>query len=587
MRLEKVRLYLLPGLFSLILIFTSYSINKNHEGIDKVIRADASGYYTWLPAVVIYQDNSFTFCDTAFNRSPHFPKGSFRGIIVPVTKSDSSKTSMNKYPPGAAICALPFFMVAHTYGLFINQTIGYEVHYQLAWWFAAVFFICLGIFALFKLGRLLNLPDLMLGLLIAGLVFGTNLYHYSTFDAGYSHAFTFGLSALAAMWLFMFQQSSKKTHLFLAIVVFGLIVVVRSFNILLVPVIFLVTNQKGISWWYGHKKIVAFGLALLGLIISIVFIGNYFQTGEFLIYTYGEERFNFDEPHFLKFFIGFEIGTFVYSPLIALGLVFALWISIYHRKRVLLTLITLFSYFTIGYVLSCWWHWKFGCTLGNRPMIDWLIPLCLTLLFVLPRTFSWKKYIPLSFVVLSGIYYSQVLHYQYRNHILNWCEMDKEKFMDVFMITDLSYAFYTIEGWDFSKTVIKSVDTLYHHPNEKVFDFNLSPYDNLEITQLDSLFTSDTILSRLRFTAEARFDEKRDDQKILIYMNKGDEFHALQRKYLKRKLRKSKVWGPVLIDFFIPHTPKKLSSLLLVAPGSSKITLRNITIEWLTYENGE
>src|ERR1039458_7633898 len=110
----------------------------------KVIQADGLGYYSYLPAIFIYHDISFSFINkvhpiyyalnTSFNPPTKNFINEFEGIRV------------NKYYPGLAVLWTPFFLLAllaaRLFGLAAD---GYSGIFQYSIAVAAVFYTWLGL----------------------------------------------------------------------------------------------------------------------------------------------------------------------------------------------------------------------------------------------------------------------------------------------------------------------------------------------------------------------------------------------------------------------------------------------------------
>ena len=519
----KSRTLQLSLLLCIIYCFLAIRVTEKADNFDRIIRTDAVGYYTWLPAVLKFQDPDFRFCDTVYESSGAFSKGYFKGIIVQVGENQT----MNKYPPGCAIVSIPFYSIAYLVGILKEETNGYERHFQIAWLLSAMFWVCIGIFFLFRIAGINSGNNTLSFLLISGVVFGTNLFQYTTFDIGYSHAFTFG--ALSGL-IFFLTRSSNLDWVY-ASVFAGIVFLIRPFNIVFLPVALFFTMNY---WWedlqQSPQKVMKPALVFIAF-IGLYLLSNYWQTGEAFIYSYGNERFDFSKPHFFDFLFGYKVGAFIYSPLSLIYLVAGSLLLMVKRNWLLLSVL-IFSFFGISWILSCWSDWTFGCTLGCRPLVDFM-PFLLFPLLTAGFTLHWKSFGPSLMIIGLGIWYNQILHYQYRIGILNWCNMDKEKFWDVFLKTNSDYAFYTSGDWDFSKKKNNvfldtfSADTTH-------FKFDHYGY-NASLLTIDSIRTTTRRQLRIKMTCEAKFHANRGENMMSVYINTMDGvYHDYMNKFVKK-----------------------------------------------------
>ncbi|MBI1305643.1 MAG: hypothetical protein GC181_03400 [Bacteroidetes bacterium] len=555
--------------------YVSIRIVLKNDLAKHAVHADAAGYYSWLPAIFIYSDSQFAFCDSVAVSKGFYPTGSFSNIIIPV--SDGS--TMNKYAPGCALVSIPFFGVAHGISTLKGANSGFEFPYQFAWFLSSVFWVCAGIWFLFRLGSLTKKPVLIPLLVASGVVFGTNLFHYATFDAGYSHAFTFGWICIAYYYAFAFRIAGKVSALNFLALACGVLVLIRPFNIVLIPTVLIFIPWKTILQ-EKPKTLLIPGFIFSGFIFLYA-LSNYWQTGRFIIYSYGRETFDFANSHFIKFLFGFEIGAFIYSPLFLILIALSLYAAS-KSKSALLWLSSFVFFISISWLLSTWQTWLFGCTLGNRPLADWIMVFGCPLIAFWPvgirkNMFVYMVWIP---ATLAGIAYSQILCFQYRNNILDWCAMNYEKFSDVFLQTNLDYAYYTSSGWDFSNTLEDSV--VFETTVDSLLTIQ-GPY-NHTLLSFEGLKMDSTKSYRFLFTCEVKFIDKKADNQLVAFINNGKDYLDFQRKFIKKDVRETGKWMTFKSEFPVPYASKELNGLLFSANNNRyRISFRNIRGQLISY----
>ena len=227
-----------------------------------------------------------------------------------------------------------------------------------------------------------------------------------------------------------FKVNNKTRDLiaFLGIVV--LLFLLRPVNALMVPLYlfyyFWAGNQKP-KW---EIKTVYYS-ALFAFLAVFLYLGDIkLQTGNWFVYSYQNEKFVFNEWHLGDVLFGYRCGLFLYTPVVIIALFF--WRNNGNYRLVVSYAIGLLL---TAYVISTWNEFCYGCRLGNRPMIDYFGFMLVPLIHAKIELKKAAKYIVL-FLLLFCSYYNQILHYQYRHYLLEWCDVKKEQFWEVFLRTN-------------------------------------------------------------------------------------------------------------------------------------------------------
>jgi hypothetical protein len=178
-----------------------------------------------------------------------------------------------------------------------------------------------------------------------------------------------------------------------------------------------------------QTKEVALGLFFAALAIFFYLGDIKLQTGNWFVYSYQNEKFVFNEWHLGDVLLGYRCGLFLYVPVLLLFVVF--WLKNKNKKLVWSYAITLLI---VAYVISTWNEYCYGCRLGNRPMIDYFAFFVVPLIHVRFDLKKWVRNMVILLLVFC-MYYNQILHYQYRHYLLDWCYVKKEQFWQVFLRT--------------------------------------------------------------------------------------------------------------------------------------------------------
>ena len=157
------------------------------------------------------------------------------------------------------------------------------------------------------------------------------------------------------------------------------------------------------------------------------------QTGNFLVYSYGEEGFDFLSAHVSDFLFSYRKGLFVYTPVFLFSFAGAYFLYRENRMR-LLYLVGFLAVLVI--ILSSWWQWYYGGGYSQRAMVEYLaIPAILTgyFLFNIKSLLIKRIYIVImSILLLVNIIQSE----QYRVAHIHWSDMTKEMYWKAFLRVD-------------------------------------------------------------------------------------------------------------------------------------------------------
>src|SRR4030042_2461067 len=204
-----IAIILLIGYFSML---SNGYYNYQGEQVP-IIVGDGYGYYFYLPFYLInYKDIPFEKLSSPSEFEPFW----------------------NKYQVGEALMILPFFLIGYLLSIIFNYpTDGYSFFYQHAAGLAGLFYALAGIYLLKKILERYFSKKITLITLLA-IIFGTNLYHYSTYGSIFSHSFSFFLcSVLIYLIPLWFENPKLKKVTVILGIVAGFILLTRLPNILI------------------------------------------------------------------------------------------------------------------------------------------------------------------------------------------------------------------------------------------------------------------------------------------------------------------------------------------------------------------
>lgn len=354
------------------------------------VYSDGFGYYAYLPAL-LRGDFTFGFIEA-------------EGWEHRLTLIAADGGLVNKYPVGVAIMESPFFFAAHLLSL-LRDTLtgsatatGYSNLYQYMVLVGGVFYWMAGTVLLYKLltGFLGFSKRVSLFTCIV-ITYGTNLFHYACYDACFSHVYSYFLINLFLYYLCWYERRDKdgKNKLWQTCIfgfLAGLIFMCRNTNILFV----LTYVFYGVTNW-DTLKMRAVTILKPARAIPIILTGVvtlfpqllywHAATGNWFLYSYGEEYFDWLAPQVGNFLFSVRKGLLFWSPVLLLaipGIMIA-----YRKKEKLWAGLTAFL-LIILYVSSAWWMWYYGGSFGQRVAVDFLCVFAVFLACVFEDLEKWR-----------------------------------------------------------------------------------------------------------------------------------------------------------------------------------------------------
>lgn len=399
----------------LVLVCTLIFSYSQYWNKKKVIAWDITLYYSYLPAIFIYDDLKFE------NPSPEWGERQFYMYY------DKNGNKYVKMTSGLAYLYAPFFLASHAFASLTNTYAnnGFSAPYSFALLLSSLFFALWGLhFLRLVLKRFFS--DTISGLVILIIFAGTNMPYY-TFVEPMSHVYNFFLVSFIYWCFFRFVESEKTKYAAWLGLASGLLVLIRPTDIiaLLFPIIYLI----------GHKPIALKKLwpnlilsAVMGFIMLFPHLLYWkYMTGNWVVYSYNQEGFFLSDPEIWKGLFSYRKGWFTYSPVLFLTIPGFVLLFIKNRKLA----IALFSSILAAvWITFSWWCWWYGGGFGARPMIDFLPIMAFAMAAILVSLDSQKMllkipaYLGIIFLVGWGVFMNK----QYKSQIFHWDAMSKELF---------------------------------------------------------------------------------------------------------------------------------------------------------------
>ena len=418
-------------LCGIVMVWISANLNWGRESWRDIIAADGKGYYAYNPAVFIYQDPNFSFFDSLDSKKYYNPnlfydyRIGIEGEVV------------NKYYCGTAVLQAPFFLMAHGITLLTGGDMdGYSKWSPIMVSVAALFYMLLGLLYLFKTLQLLEVPDLTSAFILLTTLFATHLFYYTIGEPSMSHVFSFGLINVFIYGVISTNKRFKSSWILLLGFILGLIFLVRPVNVLVVfGIPFLLGSKEQFIVLFQNlwktKKVTVWAMLIALAVVCIQLLYYKWATGNFLIYSYGEEGFNFLEPAFVDILFSYKKGLFVYTPILLIALIGALFIQSRWTKIAFLLFFLLLTY-----VFSSWWMWYYGGSFSSRVYVEFIPFFMIAFAMGLKAMNSIHLKRVFYLVGLILLVVCQIQTYQYRYFIIHWADMNQQKYWDVFLRVD-------------------------------------------------------------------------------------------------------------------------------------------------------
>jgi len=421
--------------------------NGQFKNDDSVIISDVVDYYTYLPATFIYHDYKLNFLDTY--------KGPHKFFIWSSQKHNGIR--IIKVSMGMTMLYSPFFFIAHFYALHSNYDAGgYSPPYRFSIMFSNFFYTFLGLFFMAKL-LLRYFSTKITAWTILCYLFGTNLIYYVYWEPGMSHAYSFSLIILFAyLTVKWYERQSFLNTIFIGFVL-GLITLVRPVNAI-IGLFFILWDIKNFNDIKERFLMFLRNWSLLLVILFfciLVWVPQFIYwkavSGSYWYYSYGDERFFFNNPHIIEGLFSYRKGWLFYTPIMLMPLL-GLPLLWKEMRSYFYAIIVIFLIFI--YVIFSWWCWWYGGSFGMRPMIDisglFAIPLALVLTRATTYTKFWKNsIIGISiFFVLLNLFYLE----KYRHGSIHFDAMSKKSYWSSFYSIQSKGDYWTVlEPYDYDK----------------------------------------------------------------------------------------------------------------------------------------
>ncbi|MCX6281710.1 MAG: hypothetical protein NTU51_07095 [Bacteroidetes bacterium] len=550
-----------PEIILLLYVFLFFGFKGPEKPWDRVINSDGKAYYAYLPAIFIQHDLQYKFVeDYEWVYYPH-DKAAFKEF-----RMKAGNGVVNKTFPGMALVWTPFFLTAHFVAyLELFPLDGYSPPYQYMIALASLFFLWLGARTLMRLLVKFGSSEKNAAFIAAVITLGTNLIYYTISEGSMTHVYSFALITSFLLTTYNLTHTQKTKWFGISAFLLALIILIRPTNALVLLLVPFVTGsrqrlEETLDRLKANKSSVIKGVILFLLLMFIPFLLWKLQCGKWIVYSYGDEGFQFLKPYFFSILGSYNRGWFVYTP-IAFVSVFG-FIGLF-RKSWFHALVLLIFLVMFTYVASSWWVWYYASKCGQRIFIDVYAVVGLLLVFLYGnfRSVIVRRTITVLLIALTALNI-----FQYNQHI-KWIfppyNITSEIFWDSFFSTEkTARAYIPIEAIiaerSFTNDLEKELPWMNNKSRTNLVSYSGSwsskadtvlPYSTGMEVKADSLFTTANRL--IRVTAMVLSPRERTDATLVTDFSSAGKGISYNPFYLQTFVQADK-WVRVQVAFYVP-----------------------------------
>jgi hypothetical protein len=579
LKLSKLWLFALPYLA--IFAWTLY-FSVGEDWRYQVVTSDGRGYYAYLPAIFVFNDPSYESVKNAERASYE------HGIAQTYVFNNEAGRQYNKYYPGVAVLQTPFFLAGLGISYLIGQPVtGYSDASLLMVIFASLCYALAGFYFFqralkgfgFSSRETLGLSTLI--------YFGSQVFYQTLALPSFSHNYSFFLFACFIVLIQRLIDQPSRRDYFLLGLTFGLILVVRPTNgLLLFFIPFLAGDPARLKTFFAElftwsNRFLISGI--LGGILSIMLLPILWkwQVGSWILWSYHGEGFNFLHPRIWETLWSYRIGLFVHTPITLLA-VFGL-IELYRRSTYQFW--TWLGYFSLLlFVISSWWCWDYESNFGHRALTEHMLIFAFPL-GLLMRKMNTKLFWSIGLVVVG---LATMRAYQ--------------KVSGIFTEQRFSALTYWKSMGDLDRSVKGKYEWLLHcHPFGNVFEKTelIFPENEFQLSK-DRQFSEGVMYNfpverfRNRFFFEVEFDKKllnpEEDWKDVLLVFDATNERTGERNYYASPIHTyfkegNTGWHETLVQNEIPveFNPMEKVSVYFWNLGQKSVAMRNVRMTVTEY----
>ncbi len=396
---------------------------------EATISWDVSGYYHYLPAIFIYKDVKEQKWMDSIN-DKYLPSAAYDQSFI----HEGSGNRVNKYSIGQAVLFTPFFFTAHLFSNISDKypADGYSRPYQVAIWLGGLIMSILGLLLLRTI-LLKYFDDSIVAFSILTLALATNWFEYASITNGMSHTWLFTLLCGLILFTIRFYRTQDWMSVFGVGICLGLAGLTRPTELIWVwvPLLWGVKSINGrMQFLRNHWNKLLISALVVTVILSIQVVYWKYVSGDWFVYSYGDQKLDFLHPNFPLGLKGANTGWWLYTPIMFVA--FFGYIELYRKDRSIFWPLAVTTFLAV-YVTMSWNYWQTGGGLGQRNLIQ-IYPLMAFPLAYVIKWFMSKRGGNWLWILLlvANVYYTLWwVHQAHKGGFFKAGEMTKEYFLRI------------------------------------------------------------------------------------------------------------------------------------------------------------
>ncbi|MBK8722114.1 MAG: hypothetical protein IPL95_07500 [Saprospiraceae bacterium] len=366
--MENISKYTLFFCYALMIYVALFFYPKwNQTKTEATLSWDVSGYYMYLPAMFIYKDLKHCgFRDKIIeNYTPSYVFD--QAFIHP-----KSQNYVMKYAIGQSILMSPYFFIAHIWASNSSSypPDGFSYPYQVCIGLGMFLYALIGLFFLRKILKI-YFKDSTVAILLVAYVFGSNYLNYTSVEQCMTHNTIFALYVFLIYFTILFYRNNQFKYAILIGICSGLATLIRPTEIisLIIPLAWNIKSFTDIknrfSFILENIKYYLLAAFVFGLIVFIQLFYWKYVSGEWIVYSYQDQGFDWKSPHTFDYMFSYKCGWLIFTPMMILAL-----ISLFFYPKSDKFQLGILAFIILNiYIVTAWSIWDYGGTAG-RAMIQ-------------------------------------------------------------------------------------------------------------------------------------------------------------------------------------------------------------------------
>jgi hypothetical protein len=282
---------------------------------------------------------------------------------------------LDQYPIGEAVMLTPFFGAGYvlTAASGHGDGGGFSIWYRRTAAAGGLVYALLGL-AITASILLRSFQASTVPVVLLAITFGTDLFHYATYDSVFSHAFSFFLVAAAIRLSLSIWENPRAANAALLAATVGLLAIVRPTNLAvlvfcgLIGVRNLGDLRARVGSLFRHWPLLVLCAGIAAAVCAPQ-LGYWYEiTGRLIVNAYPPgQHAQLAHPHLVGVLFSVRKGLFFWAPLLLLAVA---GLPVLRRAAPALFVPAVAYLIVQVWVVSSWSVWWYGGSFGMRPFVE-------------------------------------------------------------------------------------------------------------------------------------------------------------------------------------------------------------------------